>query len=145
MPQSRLGAVQRTAHRGATGALQEKPSRAVHVATTLGELGGELTPRAGHPRVGELQDVDGAAAESSPLGREQLVQDGLARQRVAKAELLAIDDNQLLVDRQLATVHDSLSIDLGDAGNELPIEAAAEDGGGGQNRRPPGRACPTAA
>ena len=76
-------------------------------------------------------------ARSPPLGREQVVQHGLAGERVAEDEAVAVDLDELRVDGGPQPVDDRSPVDVGDARQQLPVEPAAQHRGGADH--PPGR------
>jgi hypothetical protein len=94
-----LGAGQRSTDQGAPGALGRERRGRVTVAGALGEFGRQLAPRAGQARVRPLHHDERPRRQLGALRRQQFGEHGFPRQRVAEPEALAVDGDELGVDR----------------------------------------------
>ena len=82
----------------------------------------------GHPRPRAAR-----AAQLASLGREQLAEHRLSRERVPEAERFAVCFDELLVDREAKCVDDGAAVDLRERGKQLPVEAPPEQRRGPQH------------
>ena len=128
-----LRAGQRAAGQRAPGALDRERRRRLPVPGRLGELGGQLAPRAGQPGVRPLHRDERPRRQRGPLRREELGEHGLARQRVPEPEPLAVHGDELRVDRPAQRRHGRRAVDGGDARQQVPVEAAAQHRRGGEH------------
>lgn len=73
-----------------------------------------------------LEGRPGTLGQLPPLGREQVLQNRLAGERVAELEAVAVGVDQLFANRVAHGGQDSALIHPGDAGKQLPLESPAE-------------------
>ena len=136
VPGGRLRGGQRTRDLGSTGALDQSGRRGRALAGGFGEVGGELARRPRELGVGQLEGGPGPAREIPALGREQVVEDRLAGEGVTESEPVAIHLHELGVDGGAERVDRRPTVDVGDAGEEVPLEEPAEQAG--RTEHPPG-------
>ena len=138
----RLRRGERTVAQRATGALDEVVGRRHRLAGSVGQLGGQLERGAGQARVGPLVGGPRPRGEIAPLGREQVADDRLPGERVPEREARAVDLDELLVDRGAQAFDGFASVDLGDPGEQLPVEAPAQERGRAEHAATRGREGP---
>ena len=125
--------VERAAIQRAPPGLEQQRRGAAAVAGAFGDLGGQLAPvaRAG-PGCACLDGVQRACATAGPAPAEAArparrrarARGGTGRRR------RRIDGHDLRVDRGVERGHDRALVESRDRGQELPVEAAPEDGRG---------------
>ena len=137
--------VPRRALGGGQSARGERPPRALDQplrglrgrARRFRQLRGQLAGGAREAGVRPFDRGPRPLGQAPSLRREQVVQHGLAGERVAEDEAVAVDRHDLRVDGGPQPVDDRSPVDVGDARQQLPVEPAAQHRRGADH--PPGR------
>jgi hypothetical protein len=71
-----------------------------------------------------------AGGEVPPLRRQQLGKHRFTRKGVAEGEVVPVDLDDLSLNREPQRVDDGAPVDLGQAGQQVPVEPATQEGRG---------------
>lgn len=134
--EGRLCAGQRSRSEGAACGVEPQAGGAMQLACGLGQLGGQLAPGVVQLRMRRLHCRQRTPGEDRHLGREQLVQHGIARQCVAEPERRfgRIDGEDLRIDRPPERRQHLCLAAIGDPRQQAPLEPPPEHGCGEKHR-----------